>query len=293
MFSIFLLIFSGMSLRYLKIVRKDDASVLLNLVFYLTMPALVLSTLPSANISYDYLFLPLIPAIVGFILFYTSKFVARYIHLERKTLGVFMISSLILNTAFIFPLVILFFKEEGLARLLFLDVGNVLMIFGFGYYQACRYGNHGITNKEIFKRFAGALPLWAILLAIIFNYLQITLKGPLFNFAKTTGDLTFPLLLISVGIFFEIRFVKLKALLIAIFIRMGLGMLIGLFLANLLGLQGFTKAIAILGTATPIGYNTLIFASIENLDKEFAAALVSSSILIALIYVPFMIYFVS
>jgi len=292
MLSIFLLIISGMVLRYFKIVKKEDASVLLNLVFYLTMPALVLANLPTANISYDYLFLPFIPVVVGLILFYTSKYVSRFLDLEHKTLGVFMISSLILNTAFIFPFVILFFKEEGLSRILFLDVGNVLMIFVFGYFQACKYGNHRITNKEIMKRFAWAVPLWAILIGIVFNYLNITLKGPLFGFAKTTGDLTFPLLLISVGIFFEMRLVKLKAMSIAIFIRMGLGMLVGLAMANLLGLEGITKAIAILGTATPIGYNTLIFASIENLDKEFAAGLVSTSILLALIYVPIVIYLI-
>jgi len=37
MLSIFLLIISGMVLRYFKIVKKEDASVLLNLVFYLTV----------------------------------------------------------------------------------------------------------------------------------------------------------------------------------------------------------------------------------------------------------------
>jgi len=291
LFSVFLLIFSGIGLRYFKIVKKEDASIFLSLVFYLTMPALVLANLPSANIGFDYLYLPLIPIIVSSITFFIARYVGKLMQLERKTQGVFILSAIILNTAFLFPFVILFYKQEGLSRILFLDVGNVLMIFGLGYYQACKYGNHELSKKEIFKRFLNAIPLWAIFIAILMNLFQLQLKGPFLSFVKVTGDLTIPLLLISVGIFFEIRLVKLKALFMALFIRMGIGMILGLLLANLLGLEGLTKTIAILGTATPIGYNTLMFASIENLDKEFAAALVSTSILISLIYVPLMIYF--
>ncbi len=292
LFSVFLFIFSGVSLRYFKIVRKGDASIFLNLVFYLTMPALVLSNLPSANIGFDYLYLPIIPVIVSTITFFIAKYTGQILQLENKTLGVFILSAIILNTAFLFPFVILFFKQEGLSRILFLDVGNVFMIFGLGYYQACKYGNHELTNKQIFKRFFNAIPLWAILVSILMNLLHLNLKGPFYGFVKIAGDLTIPLLLISVGIFFELRLVKLKALFIALFIRMGIGMILGILVAHILGLEGLTKAIAILGTATPIGYNTLMFASIENLDKEFAAALVSTSILISLIYIPLMIYFV-
>jgi malate permease and related proteins len=290
--TIFLLILSGIALRYFRILKKEDASVFLNLVFFITMPALVLANLPSADINYDYLWLPVIPVIVGLITFLVTLYLSRFMDLERKTLGVFVISSLILNTAFIFPFVVLYFKQEGLSRILFFDVGNVFMIFGFGYYQACKFGNHQITNKQLIKRFLTAIPLWAIVLAVVMNYLNLSIKGPLYNFIKITGDLTIPLLLISVGIFFDPRIIKLKVMFAALFLRMGFGMLTGLLLANLFGLEGLTKAVAILGTSTPVGYNTLIFASIENLDKEFAAALVSTSILIALVYVPFMIFFI-
>jgi malate permease and related proteins len=287
---IFLLILVGVLLRFLGIVKKDEASLFLRLVFYVTMPALVLTNIPATKITHDFIYLPLIPPVIGFILFAISYFVGKRILTAPKTLGVFIISSLILNTAFIFPFVSMIYKEEGISRILIFDVGNVIMIFVFAYYQACKYGNQGIKRKEIYNKLLRAIPLWAIIIAMVMNITEVQFRGPVLNFAKITGDLTIPLLLISVGVFFEPKLSYFKVSLIAIFIRMGLGMLLGLAIVYVMGFEGLTKYVAILATATPIGYNVLTFSSIENLDKEFAADLVSTSILIALFYVPFILY---
>ena len=287
---IFLLIFVGFLLRKLRIVKRNEASLFLRLVFYLTMPALVLTNIPATEITADFMFLPMIPPIIGFILFIVSSTIGKRLNLDRKTLGVFIISSLILNTAFIFPFVSTLFNQDGISRILIFDVGNAIMIFGFAYYQACKYGRQELNKKELYGRFLKAVPLWAILISLTMNMLNFKLTDPIYDFVKITGDLTIPLLLISVGVFFEPKLSYFKVSLVAIAIRMGLGMLLGLTLVHLFDLEGVTKYVAIMATATPMGYNVLTFSSIENLDKEFAADLVSTSILIALFYVPTIIY---
>jgi predicted permease len=288
---LFLLILAGMALKFFGIIKKQDASLFLKLVFYLTMPALVITNIPNTNITTDFIFLPAIPVIIGAILFFISRFIGKQFNLEKKTLGVFVISSIIMNTALIFAFVSIIYGNDGIARILVLDAGNVLMIFGFAYFQACKYGNHGISNKQLLKRFLGAVPAWALLVASVMNMIGFKLEGPVYEFAKITGDLTIPLLLISVGIFFEPKIVHIKANVTAVAIRIGFGGIIGLIIVNLLDLQGITRDISILSAAAPVGYNTLTFSSIENLDKEFAAGLVSSTILLALAYVPLIIYF--
>lgn len=287
---IFLLIFIGILIRYFGVVKKTEAGLFLKLVFFVTMPALVLTNIPNTVISKDFVFLPIIPPIIGLILFIITGTVGKKLKLDAKTLGVFIISSLILNTAFIFPFVSMLYGQEGISKILIFDVGNAIMIFGFAYYQACKYGNTSLSRKGLLLKFLRAMPLWAILIAVVMNLTGLKLEGSLYTFAKITGDITIPLLLISVGIFFQPKLSYLKVSVIAIFIRMGLGMLLGLLLAHLFQLEGLTKKIAILATATPMGYNVLTFSSIENLNKEFAADLVSTSILIALFYVPFIIY---
>ena len=49
----------------------------------------------------------------------------------------------------------------------------------------------------------------------------------------------------------------------ALIIRMGLGLFLGILLAYIFGLEGVTKNVVILATATPVGYNTLTFSSVE------------------------------
>jgi len=286
---VFLIIFSGTALRYFKILVKGDASVILNVVFYFSLPALILGSIPNTELNHDFIFLPLIPVIIALILFLLAILIGKFLNLERKTLGVFVISALIMNTAFAFPFVAAFFGNEGLSRMLIFDVGNAMFIYSFAYYQACRYGNHKVDHSKLVKRLVTSIPLWSIVVALILNFTGIKTIGFLQGYFKMAGDLTFPLLLVCIGILFEPRFINIKAMSLALFIRMGLGMLLGLLFVRLLGLEGVTRHVVILATATPIGYNTLTFSSIEKLDSEFAAALISVSILISLIYIPLII----
>jgi len=71
---------------------------------------------------------------------------------------------------------------------------------------------------------------------------------------------------------------------------MGLGLLLGWLLTLIFGITGMTRTIIIASSSTPVGFNTLIFANLEKLDREFAANLVSFSILIALGYLPLIIW---
>jgi predicted permease len=288
--AVFLMIFLGIVLKYFKILTSENAHLLLQLVFYISLPALILANIPNTDLEPDFIYLPVIPLIIGIILFFISRIIARLLKLERKTFGVFVISSLILNTAFAFPFVMAMYGEEGLSGILIIDIGNAIFIYGFAYYQACKFGNHEVNRKLIIKRLLLSVPLWTIAVAITLNLLNINTTGAFHGFLKMAGSLTIPLLLLSVGAFFELKILKFKALSLAILIRMGLGMIIGWGLTSLLGLEGIIRNVVILATATPVGYNTLIFSSLEKLDTEFAASLVSISILIAIIYIP-AIYF--
>ena len=289
---VFLIIFSGTALRYFKILSKGDASVILNVVFYFSLPALILSNIPNTELNHDFIFLPFIPVAIALTLFLLAILLGKHLKLEKRTLGVFVISALIMNTAFAFPFVLALLGNEGLSRMLIFDVGNAMFIYSFAYYQACRYGNHKVDKRKLVQRLLSSLPLWSIVIALIFNFTGIKTDGLFHGYLKMAGDLTIPLLLISIGILFEPRLVNFRAMGYALFIRMGLGMLLGLALIQLLKIEGITRFVVILATATPIGYNTLTFSSIEKLDTEFAAALISVSILISMIYIPAIVFII-
>ena len=70
-------------------------------------------------------------------------------------------------------------------------------------------------------------------------------------------------------------------------------MVVRWIISYVFNLEGLEKIITLVGTSAPVGFNTLTFASLENLDKEFAATLVSVAIGIGIFSVPILLFFLS
>jgi malate permease and related proteins len=167
------------------------------------------------------------------------------------------------------------------------------MIFTFTYYNAIRYGDNPHTDKIQWKKFLKLPPLWAMLIAFLLKLSGAGLPEIGLNFLALIGYPTTPLVMIALGLYFEPKLKNMGKAFIAIFIRMGVGLGIGYLLATVFGLSGLTRTTVIVCSALPIGFNTLIFANLENMDREFAATMVSFSIIIALLYLPLLIYLFS
>jgi predicted permease len=110
------------------------------------------------------------------------------------------------------------------------------------------------------------------------------------NFLELMGSPTVPLVMISLGLYFEPSFKQLEYALLAVLIRMGVGLALGFALSYIFGLTGLVRTVVISCSALPIGFNTLIFADIENLDREFAATEVSISMIVAMFLIPWLIW---
>jgi predicted permease len=67
--------------------------------------------------------------------------------------------------------------------------------------------------------------------------------------------------------------------------------MVGLIIVSLFKLDGIEKTISMVGIAAPVGFNMLTFSSLENLNKEFAASVLSFSILIGVFSTPLIIFF--
>ena len=77
-----------------------------------------------------------------------------------------------------------------------------------------------------------------------------------------------------------------------VFVRMGMGLLFGISIANYLGLTETTFIVVALCAAAPVGFNALTFSSMAKLDTSLSSSAVSVSILAGLIYFPLlMLYF--
>lgn len=282
--------FLGLGLKHLKLLSKSDAPVLLKLVLSVTLPALTIIAITRVELSRDMLFIPLFAMGIVMLMYLVSNLVNLRLKLPRPMFGSFLVGTMIMNTAYVLPFFHAAFGNEGLARASLFDIGNTFMIFTFTYYNAIKYGDNPHTDRIVWAKFLRLPPLWAMLLAFGLKLSQVELPPLGLNFLTLVGNPTTPLVMIALGLYFEPRLKNLGTAFLAIFIRMGLGLGIGIALALVFGLTGLTRTTVIVCAGLPIGFNTLIFANLENMDREFAATMVSFSILIALLYIPLLIY---
>lgn len=282
--------FAGIAFKQLRLLSKDDAPVLLRLVLTVTLPALTIIAISNVQLVADMIYIPFIAIAVVFLMFIISRLVGKRIKMPRPMFGSFLVGTMIMNTAYSLPFFAAAFGDEGLARATLFDIGNTFMIFTFTYYNAIKYGENSHTDKIDWKKFLRLPPLWAMLIAFGWKLGGIGLPPLAYNFLNLIGQPTVPLVMIALGLYFEPKLNKLGLAFLAVFIRMVVGLGIGLVFAYALGLQGITRTVVIVNSALPIGFNTLIFANLENMDREFAATCVSISIFIALFYIPFLIY---
>ncbi len=285
---IILIFFLGYFLKRIKLFNKETADILLKLIFYVSMPALVFRSVSQIQLSLKYVYLPFIAVTVFFLIYFVALIIGKKLELPTKTRGTFILGAMIMNTGFSLPFIFSAFGEKGVAVVAIFDFGNAMLVLTFGYYIAMRFGKKKDSKIEYRKLFS-LPPVWGLILGLFFNLIKIPIPIIADNFLDQIGMLTIPLIMLSIGIYFSPRIHNLSRLLIVLFLRTGIGLILGFIFASFLNLQGMIRTIVIICCSAPVGYNTLVFSTLENLDKEFAANLVSISILTGIFYIPVLI----
>ncbi len=280
----------GLAAKKLKLLSKADAPVLLKFVLNISIPAFAILAIYQVDVSADMLLIPFLAAGIVLAMYFISMSLKPALKMPKPMFGSFLVGTMVMNSALALPFFSAAFGAEGLARASLFDIGNSFMIFTFSYYNAIKHGENAGTDKIAWKKFLKMPPLWAMLIAFIIKAGQVRIPALGVNFLSLIGNPTTPLVMVALGLYFELKLKNFGKAFLAIFIRMGLGLGIGYLIALLFGLQGLTRATVIVCSALPIGFNTLIFADLENMDREFAATMVSVSLIISLFYLPLLIY---
>ncbi|MBP7205967.1 MAG: AEC family transporter [Candidatus Cloacimonetes bacterium] len=278
----------GVALKSLKLLSKDDAPILLRFVLNVCLPPLMILAIYRATPSADMLLVTLIAMLVVVILYFASSLIGNRLDLPGPTFGSFLVGTMIMNTAFALP----YFKaigSEELARASLFDIGNTILIFTFSYYNAIKYGENAHTDRIQAKKFLTLPPLWGMLIAFGIKVFGLVIPPAAISFLEILGQPTGLLMMVALGLAFAPQASHLGKALIAVFIRMGLGFAAGYALSLLFGLQGIPRTVVLTCSALPVGFNTLILADRENMDRAFAATMVSVSTLIALFTTPLLI----
>lgn len=285
---LFLIFGIGYSLKKLKFLNSDDGSSLLKLTFSAGVPALVFTSIMKVNIDSSIVILCLLPATIIGITMLVTFLLKRTLFdsINIKTFGSLLIGVSIMNTGFLLPFVEKVYGAEGLVRFALIDTFNGLIVFSVVYAIAVKLGNDKPDNSFVLKKIFMSPPLWALVAAFTLKFANITVPQSINITLSTIAGLVGPVILIALGLKFTPIIKKPRLLVGSLVLRFVLGGIIGIGFVKLFGLQGLNADIAIFASIAPIGFNSITFAELEKLDVDFAASLVSISILVALIVAP-------
>ncbi len=259
--------------------KKISLDPLIDILLYLTIPALVISALLKKDLNPTDLYTVALSA--GAVVIGTG--VIGYIYLGaigRRDLKGFYLPTMFMNSGnMAFPLALLAFGTDGLtvAVLYYILIG--VMVYTLGIYIA--KGKGGL--KEIFK-----LPLiYAAVIAIALNLANIEIPSPIFSVFDMLGAATIPLMQISLG--YRLYSVKLSYPGISIassVIRIAGGLAIAYGITTLLGIEGINQKVILLSSAMPSAVINFVISHRYNMQSDLVASIIATSTLISIVTTP-------
>lgn len=277
----------GYTLKVLKILSKEDASVLLKLIFYLMNPAVIILSVSSMTISKSLIYYPISAIFIHCIMIVVGLFFSKFIKLSENERKIFRGGTLIMNMTFILPFFIMFFGEENVHLLSIFDAGNLIMVTTVVYSIFVTEKNDNIKEK-VLKIIKSPLII-ALIIGAVINIsgvkIPVGIKITIQQIASVTGVL----IMIALGAYFTPKFTRLKLSLVIIGLKIFGILIIGTVVGRVLPLDDMGKMIILLGAFSPIGNNILTYVFITDGDMELAINVVSLSIILSFINVSLLL----
>lgn len=286
---IFFYFLVGVALKRTGLADRSHGDFVLRLAFFVTLPLLILLTLPQTALTAEKAVLPLANIVVNLLCLGTVLLATKPLRLSKPTQGSMAMSTMIVNNAFMFPFMLAIYGDSGFADSVLFDFGNAVMVATVTYATAFRYSSERYDRLTMLKRIVKAPLFWALGLGVALSVSGVPIPPLVTRIVDPVAQMTAPLILIALGIFFSLSMRGLRLVGLALAIRMGLGFVFGAGFAAAVGLEGETFAVVALCSAAPIGFMALTFTSMAKLDMELTTNAVSLSILLGLVYVPLLV----
>lgn len=282
---VLLLIVVGVLARLGGLVDRSSRLTLTRLVYYVTIPAAIFTSVSRSHLSLGLLALPAIGFVLPCALAGVMYLATRGIADQPRRRGVLLVAMVVL-AVFAYPFFEVYYGLEGLAHMAMYDVGNALFAGSVALWLAARFGRDGDGARLVSWRKMLTSPLLVATAAgLAVSLSGVPLEGPLWEAIELLRTANTPLAMIAVGAFLEPQAAHLGPIGRYVGVRMALGGVLGLGLGLLLGLDGLGVVTACVGSAMPAGTTALVYAGAEGLDTEFAASLISGTLVVGVVVI--------
>ena len=264
--------------------RKFDTPMVTFLVTFFSTPALVFYTLATVDLSLDALFAIGGAAIAANVLLaILGAFTLWIFGLSQRT---FLQSLTWPNVGNIgLPLCLLAFGEEGLA----------LAIGFFAVYVVIQLtiGVAFVSGQFSLKSLVTMPIIPATIIASVVLVTGAPVPDWILNTTELIGDLTIPLMLITLGVSLaSLKVVNLgRSVGLALF-RLCVGFAVGYLVALGFELEGVARGVVILQCALPVAVFCYLFSQLYERQPDEVASLVVISTTLSIVSLPFLMWFV-
>ena len=281
---VFIVIFIGYSFAK---IMKTDMSAMVNVVFYVGLPALVFTSMLSEQIV-------LLGAVkiwaAAIIIMFGCGTVAWVVFriIKQKHSGLYIPISL-MNAAYIpFPIMHLVYGSDGLFAATLFYIPNVLLMFSWGLYIAAgKYWRESI--KEIFK----VPTIYAAVVGLMFNVFNVAVPDLIVKSLDFINMMVIPLVLLVLGCNLSaVKITSLPTTFLASFLRVGVGLLFGFLTVSLFDLTGVLRAAVIFGSAMPAAVNASLITTKYKNEADLVSSVVFVTTLASLIVIPFLLHII-
>jgi hypothetical protein len=288
--SLILLFAVGRLARWRGWLAPPHAGRMLQLVVNVGLPAMLVATLSRTPLSRELAALPLAALFIMLVTMAVAVAAGKAMQLPRASLGAFIICSMSINDAFLFPFVLSGWGPQAFAQLALFDVGNSILQATAVFGTAAWYGGHSASAGALLRRMLSFPPFWAVIVALAINLLHVPLPPLLLDTLGWVGRLILLLVILALGILFDVRLLRSTRVVGILLLRIAFGFALALGFVTLTGLTGLPRAVVLLAGMAPIGFSVVAMANREKLDSELAASAASLTVLMALAYVPLMLW---
>lgn len=276
-----LMILIGFVLKEKSFFKQSDRDLLSKIVLYIALPSLIFINLYDSDISRNMLFLPIIGVILSFILLIVGYSYSKMRGYSKKTTWTIIIASSMMNTGFIgFPVTLGVYGNAGFLNAMFFDLSTSIIFIIYGILLVREFGG---DKKEVVKQTISFIPIWAMILALIFNFLNISLPYVANEILDYFAQATIPLIMLCLGISLDFKSLgeKLSDSLAVSVIKLVISPAIIFVLLTLFKIKGMAFNVGILEAGMSTAMNGLVLSITYDLDTDLMGSLIFTNVILS------------
>ena len=289
--SIVLMIGLGYVLKRIDFLSEKDIDPFNKIVMYILMPCMIFHAIYTADLNSisNMGILPIVILCSSLATGAVSFIILKQLKLDDKTLWSVLVTVMIANTAFMgYPVNLGIYGQEGFLRAIFCDIATLSTFLLLSFVLILKFGG---TVKTAVKKIAFFPPLWAVILGLILNFINVPIGSVLDNTVNYLGQGAIPLIMVTLGLSIDFSALKRSRAMIAFTSIMKLAFFpfIAFLLATYLGLVNLEHTVSVIEAAMPSGMMSLLLAITYKLDYELTSDCILINTVISLITLPIII----